>query len=134
VITDSVIISVDMRDISFNQSKILYTGFSECNISASDWKDTDIIQCTFTDCTINESDFRRSTIVDCILLRVSFESSDFTSVIVSCLSQVKCKYDEKFSYLFEMDHLLYTPSLFEWGDIESNDEDGDEDGDDEPLW
>ena len=122
-----------MTDVTFTQSKILHTGFSDCIIHNSDWKDTDIVQCSFTSCHFTGSDFKRSTIVDCIFIRSDFTKCDFNSTLVSCITQTMCVYEEKYSYLFEMDHLLYSPAIFEWEPSKEIDEDEGE-GDDTNAW
>lgn len=113
-ITDCVLLNNTGDNATFIQSKILFTGIADSQMPGCDFKDTDIVQCTIVNSDLNKSDFKRCTLVDSILMRSDFTGCDMSSLMVTCITQSKCKYDSKYSTLFEMDKLLYNPALFEW--------------------
>lgn len=145
-ITDCSFIVSNLCNISLIQSKILYTGFSDSQFDGSDWKDTDIVQCSFSNSSLTECDFKRATLVDDIFIRVDFSGTDFSSVMVTCLTVALTVVPEEFQELFEVNHLLYSPAMFEWEPMpeiaeedeydyeedDSYDEDDEEDDDDQP--
>lgn len=113
-ISDCVYIACSMSDDSIIQSKILYTSFSECILTHSDFKDTDLIQCIFTNTNLKTSDFKRSSMVDCMLVRCDLSACEFNSFSITCTSNSLCKIDDINKSIFQMNHSLYSPSLFEW--------------------
>ena len=143
-ISDCSFIVSNFNDVSFIQSKILYTGFSDSEGNNSDWKDTDIIQCSFSNSSLNNCDFKRATLVDDIFIRVDMSESDFSAVTVTCLTVTMTMVPEQFQELFEVNHLLYSPSVFEWEpmpeeyEAEEEDEDyyeeSDEEDDEDQPW
>ena len=113
-ITDCSFVVCILNNISLIQSKILYSGFSDSVFDGSDWKDSDIIQCSFSNSSLTECDFKRATMVDDIFIRVDFSGADFSSVMVTCLTVALTIVPEQFQELFEVNHLLYSPAMFEW--------------------
>ena len=137
-ISDCSFVVSDFNDASFIQSKVLYTGFSDSEGSNSDWKDTDIIQCSFSNSNLSKCDFKRATMVDDIFIRVDLSDSDFSSVMVTCLTVAMTTVPEQFQEFFEVNHLLYSPAVFEWEPVSEGVtedeyiEDDEEDDEDQP--
>lgn len=119
-ISDSALLSNVFDSSTFIQSKILFTGISDSSLIKCDFKDTDIVQCSLVNSDFSSGDFKRSTLVDSILVRSNFSSCDLASLMVTCITQVKCLYDSKYESLFAMDLLLYSPALFEWESEETS--------------
>ena len=90
---------------------------------------------------LTNCDFKRATLVDDIFLRVDLTECDFSSVTVTCLTVTMCEVPEEFQELFEVNHLLYSPAVFEWEPtptdvdvdvIDFNEEEDEEDDEDRP--
>jgi uncharacterized protein YjbI with pentapeptide repeats len=143
-ITDCSFVVSSVNYASFIQSKILYTGFSDVEGNNSDWKDTDVVQCSFSNTQLSNCDFKRATLVDDMFIRVDLSGCDFSAVTVTCLTVTMTLVPEEFREFFEVNHLLYSPSVFEWEpnpetdevedtpsieDIETYDEDEEDDED-----
>ena len=95
-----------MSDDSIIQSKILYTSFSECILTHSDFKDTDLIQCIFTNTNLKTSDFKRSSMVDCMLVRCDLSACEFNSFSITCTSNSLCKIDDINKSIFHRETYL----------------------------
>jgi len=115
-LSDCMMVACDLTFTTFIQSRILFTGFNDSELVGVDWKDSDIVQSTFTKCNAQDGDFKRAVLVDSILIRVNLLGCDLNSLSVTCLTISDCKYESKYNHFFEMDHLLYSPSVFEWDD------------------
>lgn len=113
-ICDCVYVACSMSNTSLIQSKVLYTSFIDSLLSKADFKDNDLIQCVFTNIDIRNSDFRRSSMVDCILIRCNLHLCDFNSFSITCTTNSMCVIDPHNRSIFEMNHALYSPSVFEW--------------------
>ena len=113
-ISDCSFLVSNFNDTSFIQSKILYTGFSDSEGVHSDWKDTNVIQCSFSNTDLSNSDFKRASLVDDIFIRSNMSGCDFSSVTVTCLTITMTLVPQEFQELFEINHLLSSPAIFEW--------------------
>ena len=111
-----MVVACILDDSSITQSRILFTGFNDCSVINVNWKESDIVQCTYTSCDCKNSDFKRVTLVDSILIRCSLIGCDLNSLSVACITISDCDYDAMYKHFFEMEHLLYSPSVFEWDD------------------
>jgi uncharacterized protein YjbI with pentapeptide repeats len=138
-LSDCMVVACDLNKVTFIQCRVLFTGFTDSTLINVDWKDSDIVQCTFTICNCSDSDFKRAVIVDSVIIRTNLMGCDLNSLSVTCLTISNCEYEDKYKHFFEMEHLLYSPAIFEWGNnVESDDpdiEDYDEDDDEgKNLW
>lgn len=115
-LSDCMMVGCDLHLGTFIQSRILFTGFSDSELQNVDWKDSDIVQSTYTNCKCVDSDFKRTVLIDSILIRVNLIGCDLNSLSVTCITMSECEYDHKYKHFFEMEHLLYSPAIFEWND------------------
>ena len=114
VMSDCIVIASKLNNSIFNQSKILYSGFNDCDARETQWKDVDVVQSSFTNVNMHSSNFKRAKIIDSILIRSIFLNCDFNMFVVSAITTADCTYDEKNAEFFNMTHLVYNPSIFEW--------------------
>lgn len=131
--SDSMVVESNMDRSTSIQSRLMFTGFSDISMVSLDWKDSDIVQCTFTHCDLKDSDFKRVVMVDSMLIRSNLIGADLNSLSVTCISMSSCTYDEKYKSFFEMDHLLYSPAVFEWEDVDDYMDEEDDDEEDK-IW
>jgi fluoroquinolone resistance protein len=130
-LSECMFVACDFDFATFIQCRILFTGFSDCALTNVDWKDSDIVQSTFTNCNCRDGDFKRAVMVVSILIRVRLIGCDLNSLSVTCLTISECEYEDKYKHFFEMEHLLYSPAIFEWDDSDDMSIDSDiEDVDD----
>jgi len=116
ILTDSAFVVCDFSNSSFIQSKILYTGFSDCLGIKTDWKDVDFTQISFTKIDLSNSNFKRSKLYDSILVKVNLLGCDFDSFVATAITASMCLYDEKHESFFKTDNSIFNPSTFEWED------------------
>jgi uncharacterized protein YjbI with pentapeptide repeats len=132
-LSDSMIVACNLDDLSITQSRILFTGFNDCSCVNVKWKESDIIQCAYTSCDCKHSDFKRVTLVDSIIIRCILIGCDLNSLSVTCITVSDSDYDDRYKHFFEREHLLYSPSIFEWSG--TNDDNAvDDEADDEHPW
>ena len=117
----SIILSI-LNSIKISQARILFTGFSDCEIDKSDWKDSTLVQCSLSNVKLTNSDLRRASFIDTMFIRVDFTGIDMELASVTCITSAMCFYDPIYKDFFEMSHQLFSPSVFEW-DNESESED-----------
>lgn len=115
-LSDGMVVNSVLDNMSAVQSRIMFSGFSDCVMNEAKWKDTDIILSTFTNITMTNIDFKRSVITDCIFIRSDLTGCDLSSLSVTCITLTNCKYDDRYKHFFDMEQLLYSPSVFEWDD------------------
>ena len=133
----SIILSI-LNSVKMAQTRVLYTGFSDTSFTKVDWKDATVVECSLSNINLKDSDFRRTSFIDSIFIKVDFNGCDFELVSVTCITVAMCSYDLIFKDFFEMSHLLYSPSIYEWEPVEdAESEDGyieEDDDDDESGW
>lgn len=113
-LSDCMVVNSVMDEMSAVQSRILFSGFSDCVMDDAKWKDTDIVVSTFTNVSMKNIDFKRSVISDSIFIRTDLTGCDLSSLSVTCITITDCKYDDRYKHFFDMEQLLYSPSVFEW--------------------
>ena len=129
VISDCAFLVTTFNNTSFIQSRILYTGISDCGGTGSDWKDVDVIQCSMSNTDLTASDFRRTSFVDNIFIRVSFIDCDFNNASFTCVTTAMCEIDAQYLEFFSMNHALYSPAVYEWESEVDDEDDMDDEGD-----
>jgi len=123
VFSDCMFVESNLQNSSLVQSRLLYSAFDDCNLTYVNWGDSDIVQVVIGNSDCKHSDFKRVTLVDSILLHSDFFECNLDSIIVTCITVSKTKYDPKYKSFFETDRLSYSPSLHEWEPIQNDDDD-----------
>jgi fluoroquinolone resistance protein len=122
-ISDTIFIASQMMDTNFFQAKILNTGFNDCHGDESSFKDVAFLASSFSICEFRNSWFNNATFMDAVITHSDFTGSCFDNVSATCITSTNTKIDGTFKHILEMNHALFSPSIFEW---EENEADGGE--------
>jgi fluoroquinolone resistance protein len=114
VITDSVMLACQLMLSNFFQAKILNSGFNDCTGNGISFKDVAFISTAFTLCVFPDSNFKRTSLIDVILVQTDFRGCSFEGASATCVTSSRTMVDDKFKYLLEMSHSLFSPGIFGW--------------------
>ena len=120
-ITDTVFLADQMMDSDFFQAKVINSGFNDCHGDESSFKDVAFISTSFSLCEFRNSWFNNASLMDVVLTHSDLTGSSFDNVSATCVTAAKVKIDGKFRHLLDMNHALFSPSIFEWEEVDDRD-------------
>jgi len=114
VLSDNVYCNCNLDGSNLLQARILFSGFRDCTMQNMLCRDADMGQIVVSNSILKGSDFKHSSIMDAIFTRVNLLECNLDNIITGALTLNSCQYDKKYKHYFTMDHLTYSPAIFEW--------------------
>ena len=132
IITDCMLIGNQMLHSSFHRSRILSSGLIDCFVSNSSYEEASLIGSSITHSNCVDCNMNGIKLIDSIFISTDFSGCKFKYSTITCITASDIICDGDIKSIFEMSRALYSPSMFEWDDIEAgthpdlnNDPDGD---------